>query len=400
MSFLSDLATIVSDASSADVMQCVGPPKNLIFFADNILWRKHLYFWQFTTHMFKRITPDELRAVKQFEGDEMGLMRATMWVKKRSLADLALLPKLVNAPNDEDYKRLGCVRSTWWRKALAVLVALRSRDEEIDPDSTYALLAEQADQDNMVVSVRALPGGGEELVLEGEDAGAAESTGENLLLRNRVQPAKIWDRDFNKEETLMDLRGTYADARTASMIGLSGEKITGAMFQGATQADERVAKYTAVQLRGGPRGVAEAGVQLTREKTLVLDKAEQLVVAWEEKWSTDPSFIATLTREKILEELELHKDRQFFLSKKVPLEVYEPNWRVVPGTKKPALKPQLAALLAKVRVQTQKLRSSEFKPPPKPQVASQKSQKVAKATGETKDVLKLREHRFYSNLCE
>jgi hypothetical protein len=73
---------------------------------------------------------------------------------------------------------------------------------------------------------------------------------------------------------------------------------------------------------------------------------------------------------------------------------------MVPGTKKPALKPQLAALLAKVRVETQKLRSSEFQLPPKPHVASQKAQKATKATGETKDVLKLREHRFYSNLCE
>jgi hypothetical protein len=55
---------------------------------------------------------------------------------------------------------------------------------------------------------------------------------------------------------------------------------------------------------------------------------------------------------------------------------------MVPGTKKPALKPQLAALLAKGRVEIQKLRSSEFKPPPKPHVASQKAQKAAKATGE------------------
>jgi hypothetical protein len=36
------------------------------------------------------------------------------------------------------------------------------------------------------------------------------------------------------------------------------------MFQGATEAAERVAKYTAVQLRGGPREVMKAGVSLKR----------------------------------------------------------------------------------------------------------------------------------------
>ena len=75
-----------------------------------------------------------------------------------------------------------------------------------------------------------------------------------------------------------------------------------------------------------------------------------------EKWSTDSLILATLTRAKIPKELELLR-------------------RMVPGTQKPALKPQLAALLAKVR-ETQKLRSSEFKPPPKPHVASQKAQKL------------------------
>jgi len=70
---------------------------------------------------------------------------------------------------------------------------------------------------------------------------------------------------------------------------------------------------------------------------------------------------------------------------------------MVPGSKKPALKPQLAALLKKVRAETQKLRSSQFKLSPQPHVASQKAQKAAKATGETKNVLKLREHRFYIN---
>ena len=115
--FFTDLTAVFEAAPKTALMEAVGPQDILLYLADNILWRRLQDFWQWTHHLYKRITPEQLRELTQFPGDKMGLMRATLWEKRRTLADLALTQELVNATSEASYEEIGKLRSVWWRKA-------------------------------------------------------------------------------------------------------------------------------------------------------------------------------------------------------------------------------------------------------------------------------------------
>ena len=96
---------------------------------------------------------------------------------------------------------------------------------------------------------------------------------------------------FGKEGKEATIRRFHGGPKRESyprgaMVGPSGTRITPFTFQGAQEADKRVAAYTAVQLRGGARETAKAGVKLTRIVANADEVTEADVDAWDTKWST------------------------------------------------------------------------------------------------------------------
>jgi len=135
-----------------------------------------------------------------------------------------------------------------------------------------------------------------------------------------------------------------------------------------------VAAYTAVQLRGGPREAMKAGMSLKRPVMGGHAEMEEAADAWGRAWIQEAPFIlSALTRDEIMAELETHEGDKFGTSK-YPMVLYGAGWRLDPTDKQLARKPQLAEMLAGVRVQVQK--QSGVKVPKAPELKTKKAQKA------------------------
>ena len=79
--------------------------------------------------------------------------------------------------------------------------------------------------------------------------------------------------------------------------------------------------------------------------------------------------------------------------------LYEPDWRKGPGGKGVAKKQKLVELLALVRVEVQKRRDVKRAKTLRPVLKGKKGKKATLPDTDSAAVGKLREHRFYQNLC-